>query len=131
MRDPAVSGHDLAGTLAPLGRDRAEQVIEAAAAILRAHYGPRLHSIVLFGSRARGEEGPDSDADLVVVLEPGAWRFWDEKIVIVDLLTDLMVDSGLTVQVLPVGLDIWRESAGSPFASVLAVARAEGRVLSG
>lgn len=131
MSDPAMSRHAQVDALAPVGRDRAERVIEAAAAILRAHYGPRLHSIVLFGSRARGEEGPDSDADLVVVLEPGDWRFWDEKIAIVDLLSDLMIDSGLTVQVLPVGRDEWRKPAGSPFASVIVAARAEGRVLSG
>lgn len=131
MSEPAVSAHELAGALAPVGRERAEQVIAGAAAILRAHYGPRLHSIVLFGSRARGEEGPDSDADLVVVLEPGGWSFWDEKITLVDLLADLMLDSGLTVQVLPVGLDQWRKPAGSPIATLLSAARAEGRVLSG
>jgi predicted nucleotidyltransferase len=32
-------------------------------------YGERLSTIVLFGSEARGEAGPESDIDLLVVLE--------------------------------------------------------------
>ena len=36
---------------------------------LRAHYGSRLADLVLFGSRARGEEAPDSDYDVLVVLK--------------------------------------------------------------
>jgi predicted nucleotidyltransferase len=35
-------------------------------------YGPRLDRVVLFGSRARGEAGPESDYDVAVFLkEPG------------------------------------------------------------
>ncbi|MDX1376376.1 MAG: nucleotidyltransferase family protein [Burkholderiales bacterium] len=37
-------------------------------AIARAHGARAVH---LFGSAARGEEGPDSDVDLLVELEPG------------------------------------------------------------
>ncbi len=36
---------------------------------LRAHYGARLAHLVLFGSHARGEAGPASDIDLLVVLQ--------------------------------------------------------------
>ena len=32
-------------------------------------YGPRLRGVYLFGSRARGDGGPDSDLDLLVVLD--------------------------------------------------------------
>jgi len=32
-------------------------------------YGSRLTSVVLFGSEARGQAGPESDIDLLVVLE--------------------------------------------------------------
>jgi uncharacterized protein len=37
---------------------------------LAQRYGARLRGLVLFGSRARGDFGPDSDADLAVFLEP-------------------------------------------------------------
>ena len=32
-------------------------------------YGDQVHSILLYGSRARGEERPDSDIDILVVLK--------------------------------------------------------------
>jgi uncharacterized protein len=35
---------------------------------LEARYGRRLHRVLLFGSIARGDETPDSDIDLLVVL---------------------------------------------------------------
>ena len=37
-----------------------------------AYFGPR--QVILFGSHARGEAGPDSDIDLVVVLDDDAPR---------------------------------------------------------
>lgn len=36
---------------------------------LRKIYGPRLQHLILFGSRARGDARPDSDVDVLVVLE--------------------------------------------------------------
>ena len=35
---------------------------------LYAHHGDRVRSAVLFGSKARGDAGPDSDIDLLVTL---------------------------------------------------------------
>ncbi len=42
---------------------------ERYAALLEEHLGDRLVSVVLFGSVARGEAGPDSDVDLLIVGE--------------------------------------------------------------
>jgi uncharacterized protein len=36
---------------------------------LSEHFGPRLLSLTLFGSYARGDAGPDSDIDVVIVLD--------------------------------------------------------------
>jgi len=36
---------------------------------LEAAFGKRLKEVILFGSRARGDAAPDSDLDLLVVLE--------------------------------------------------------------
>ena len=42
---------------------------ERYAALLEEHLGDRLVSVVLFGSVARGEAGPNSDLDLLIVAE--------------------------------------------------------------
>src|SRR5260370_3414802 len=46
-----------------------EAIVSSAAGELRSLYGPRLRRIALFGSSARGEATPDSDIDLLVVLD--------------------------------------------------------------
>ncbi len=73
-------------------------------ATLRAHR-PELHglgvrSLALFGSVARGEEGPDSDVDLLVEFEPplGFDRYMDAKFRLEALLgrpVDLVTTRGL------------------------------------
>jgi len=35
-------------------------------------YGDRLERAVLFGSRARGDQGPESDADIMIEFDPTA-----------------------------------------------------------
>ena len=45
-----------------------EQVLAEVRRLLSGHYGRRLHDLVLFGSRARGDAVPDSDYDVLVVL---------------------------------------------------------------
>ena len=49
--------------------NRQESVLDALREALHAHYGARLSSTVLFGSRARGEATPDADYDILVVLK--------------------------------------------------------------
>ena len=41
---------------------------EALVQVLAGHFGERLKMIVLFGSRSRGEAGPDSDHDIFAVI---------------------------------------------------------------
>lgn len=45
---------------------------------LEALYGPRLKRVLLYGSRARGDHQPDSDYDILVVLENPV-DFWPEQ----------------------------------------------------
>lgn len=40
---------------------------------LRVLYGDQLEKVILFGSKARGDSTPDSDIDLLVVLEHEDW----------------------------------------------------------
>jgi uncharacterized protein len=43
--------------------------LKEAVEAVRAHYGDLVDSIVLFGSRARGDHGPESDYDIAVFLK--------------------------------------------------------------
>ncbi len=48
--------------------EKARAVVAELKQRLRELYGDRLVSVILYGSRARGDHGPDSDVDVAVVL---------------------------------------------------------------
>ena len=75
--------------------------------VVRDRYGSRVRSIVLFGSRARGDARPDSDADVAVILEDGEWRFWHEKMLLADLAFEPLMESGLHIQPWPIAHSAW------------------------
>lgn len=58
----------------------------AAAEAVAGEFGRRLEAVVLFGSRARGDDGPWSDVDLLIVLARDApvtralYRTWDARL---------------------------------------------------
>ncbi len=85
------------------------KALDAFISAVRARYGARLHSIVLFGSRARGDMRPDSDADVAVILEDGEWRFWHEKMQLADLAFEPLMESGLHIQPWPIARSAWME----------------------
>jgi uncharacterized protein len=61
VQSRAVPGHGPD----PLGLEVARRL----SAALRRTYGPRLRGVYLYGSRARGDAAPDSDVDVLVVLD--------------------------------------------------------------
>lgn len=63
------------------------RVPERAVEALKAALGNRLVSVVLFGSRARGESSEDSDWDLLVVAEGLPERLWERHRVIHEALS--------------------------------------------
>lgn len=66
-----------------------------------------LHSAVLFGSRARGDFRPDSDADVAVLLSGQHRKFMDVKLAMADIAFDVMLDTGIRIEPLPVWMDEW------------------------
>ena len=65
----------------------------------------RTRGAILYGSRARGDHGPASDADLLVLLEGEHQRFIPTKLALTDLAYDVLLDTGLYISALPVWTD--------------------------
>jgi len=78
---------------------------------VRQAFGERVKGIYLFGSRARGDHMPESDADIAVVLEDGGWDYWSEKSRLTDMTYDLLIETGTDVQAWPVKDSEWVDPA--------------------
>jgi predicted nucleotidyltransferase len=71
-------------------------------------YGDRAARVVLFGSRARGDAGPDSDYDVAVFLHAMPDRF-AEMNRLADLSTSLLDESGEFIHAMPYRADAYYE----------------------
>jgi antitoxin ChpS len=56
---------------------------------------------IMFGSRARGDHGPDSDLDLAVVLNGQRGNFIDTRLDMAGLAFDVLMETGVLVQPFP------------------------------
>ena len=65
---------------------------------------------ILFGSRARGDNRPDSDLDLAVVLNGKRGNFIDTKLDMAGLAFDVLMETGILVQAFPV----WEDDLAHP-----------------
>lgn len=77
---------------------------------IREAYPDRLAGIVLYGSAARGDDTPESDIDLLVLIE-GEYDLWEEIGRLVDALYDLELESGKLVTALPARAEQYRAGA--------------------
>lgn len=62
---------------------------------------------ILFGSRARRTHRPDSDADVAVLLRGFRGRFLATKLAMADIAFDVLLETGIRVQPLPIWEDEW------------------------
>lgn len=62
---------------------------------------------LLFGSRARNDFAPDSDADVAVILHGNAGDFVATKLAMTDLAYDVLLETGIRIQPLPIWTDEW------------------------
>jgi predicted nucleotidyltransferase len=100
------------------------EIAAAAARNLRSLYGDRLRSVLLFGSWARGDAHPESDIDLLVVLDH-VESVWDELRRMDDILDRHSVENETVVSALVVG----EEDFERPRVPAVIRARTEGRVI--
>ncbi len=90
-------------------------------AALTVHYGPRLKGLVLYGSRARGDADETSDVDVLVLID-GPVDYGSELRAIVDVLYDLQLELGATIEAFPVDEQAYRANVWPLYRS----ANAEG-----
>lgn len=66
-----------------------------------------MRSAILFGSRARGEFLPESDADVAVLLSGQRGQFMATKLAMSDMAFDVLLDTGIRIEALPVWENEW------------------------
>lgn len=66
-----------------------------------------LSGAILFGSRAQQQHRPDSDADIAVLLRGRHGEFVDTKLALADLAYEVLLDTGILIQPLPIWEDEW------------------------
>lgn len=89
---------------------------------LRQTYGPRLRALILYGSWARGDAGPESDVDYLVVLD-GYEGFSKELNRIIEISCEVGLKHDVFVSAQPISWDRY-EGAEELF---LEEVRREGR----
>lgn len=62
---------------------------------------------ILFGSRARGTAHDESDADVAVILKGQAGHFLRTKMALNDIAYDILLDTGIRIQPLPLWESEW------------------------
>lgn len=72
----------------------------------------KVQKAIVFGSRARGDNRPDSDADLALVLERG--NDWSIVEFLGGLAFDVLMDTGILVQPVPISTFDWTHPEGFP-----------------
>ena len=83
----------------------AERAIRAFIAKVAGQYD--LAGVVLFGSRARGNFYPESDADIAVLLHGVPGRRVDAALKMADIAFDVMLETGVLIEATPLWEDEW------------------------
>jgi uncharacterized protein (UPF0332 family)/predicted nucleotidyltransferase len=84
------------------------KAVEAVLAALRRELGPRLLLAVLIGSKARGDAGPDTDIDLLVVVEAEAAAA-DHRLA--PQTADIDLEHGVLINLLTFSRERWADFA--------------------
>ena len=70
-------------------------------------YGDRIDKVILYGSYVRGEQTPESDVDIAIVIKEGNTEKMHEEML--DLVVDYELDLGVTLSVVPIDYDNYLE----------------------
>ena len=85
--------------------DQEQRAVERFAATLRERWGREILEIHLFGSKARGDAGPESDVDLLIVTERDDWKLKDE---IGRVATAILLSEGIYLSIKVLGKALYQ-----------------------
>lgn len=88
-----------------------------------------VEQAILFGSRARLSHHEQSDADIAVLLSGGQAPFVETKLALDDLAFDVLLDTGIRIQPLPIWRGEWDHPDRYPNPSLLHNIQREGVLL--
>jgi predicted nucleotidyltransferase len=74
---------------------------------------------ILFGSRARRSHRSDSDADIAVLLHGQPGQFVATKLAMADIAYDVLLETGIRIQPLPIWEEEWEHPEAYPNPSLL------------
>jgi predicted nucleotidyltransferase len=107
--------------LAPQERTAVHNFVQT----IQANYPGQINQVVLFGSKARGDDTPESDIDILVVLRDNDWRLCDA---IRTLGARVSLEHDVLLSIRAVSPDKWAELARYQFPLYQAI-QTEGIVL--
>lgn len=116
--------------LTPPGEGDVARALNLFAASVRAAYGDRLFGLFLFGSRARGDFEPLSDADIAVVLNDQDWTLVRETRRLARLANEVVLDTGVEIQGWPVSRAAWDHPARHSEAALVENMRRDAKEVS-
>jgi uncharacterized protein len=87
---------------------RTDPILGRVRRVLNDLYGERIERIILFGSRARGDSGPDSDYDVAVFLH-GITERATEVQRLAEIQTALIDEADVFVHAMPFPAGAWAD----------------------
>ena len=88
-----------------------------------------VHQSIMFGSRAPSTNQAESDADVAVLLRGKCGNFLDTKFAMDDLAYEVLLDTGVRIQPLPIWMEEWEHPDLYPNPRLLSNIKTEGLVL--
>ncbi len=89
-----------------------QMVVENFIGQLRRNQGKQLHGVILYGSKARTDADPESDIDLLLIVEQDDWPL---RNAVSKIAADMSLDYDLSLSVHLVSLERWQQMAVDPF----------------
>ena len=86
----------------------------------------QISGALLFGSRARSDHTSESDADIAVLLKGKPKNFIKTKFAMDDIAYEVLLDTGIRIQPLPIWQNDWMNPENYSNPSLLKNVQAEG-----